>query len=54
MTTLKRLEQWKDDGRITTPTYLNICLGGVALAVILLGVFPERLLSLLNTLVAQL
>jgi NADH-quinone oxidoreductase subunit N len=43
-----------DDQPIVTPTYLNASLGLVALAVILLGVFPERLLSLLNHLVAQL
>ena len=44
----------KDGSRIATPTYLNACLGVVALAVVLLGIFPERLLSLLNSLVAQL
>ena len=44
----------KDSRRIATPTYLNTCLGLVALGVILLGIFPERLLSLLNRLVAQL
>lgn len=44
----------RDTGRIETPTYLNVSLGVVALAVVLLGVFPERLLSLLSSLVAQL
>jgi NADH-quinone oxidoreductase subunit N len=44
----------KDPARIETPTYLNVCLAAVALAVVLLGIFPERLLSLLNNLVAQL
>jgi len=44
----------KDDARITTPTYLNVCLGVCALGVIGLGVYPEPLLTLLNTLVAQL
>jgi NADH-quinone oxidoreductase subunit N len=44
----------KDASRIETPTYLNVCLAAVAVAVVLLGIFPERLLSLLNSLVAQL
>jgi NADH-quinone oxidoreductase subunit N len=44
----------KDTGRIATPLYLNVCLGLAALGVILLGVFPERLLSLLSGLIAQL
>jgi NADH:ubiquinone oxidoreductase subunit 2 (subunit N) len=44
----------RDTVRIETPTYLNVCLGFAALGVILLGVFPERLLSLLSSLVAQL
>ncbi len=44
----------RDTRRIETPTYLNVSLGVVALAVVLLGVFPERLLSLLSSLVAQL
>jgi NADH-quinone oxidoreductase subunit N len=44
----------KDTRRIITPTYLNACLGIVALGVIALGVFPEPLLALLKSLVAQL
>jgi NADH-quinone oxidoreductase subunit N len=44
----------KDTTRVETPTYLNVCLAVVALAVVLLGIFPERLLSLLNSLVEQL
>jgi NADH-quinone oxidoreductase subunit N len=43
-----------DDSRISTPTYLSICLGLVALAVIALGVFPEPILTLLNGLLAAL
>jgi len=43
-----------DQGRITTPTYLNVTLGLVALAVILLGVYPKPILELLNGLVAAL
>lgn len=44
----------EDANRITTPTYLNVSLGVVALSVIALGVFPEPLLALLKSLVAQL
>ena len=44
----------KTDSPVATPTYLNVSLAVVALAVILLGVWPEPLLSLLNGLVAQL
>ena len=43
-----------NDSRISTPTYLSICLGLVALAVIALGVFPEPILTLLNGLLAAL
>lgn len=44
----------KDDAAIATPTYLNVALAATALAVILLGVFPEPLLALLKPLVARL
>ena len=44
----------KDSSRIATPTYLNVTLGIVGLSVIAFGVFPEPLLALLKTLVAQL
>ena len=37
-----------DQSRIHTPTYLNVTLGLVALAVIALGVFPEPILALLK------
>jgi NADH-quinone oxidoreductase subunit N len=43
-----------DQSRIITPTYLNVALGLVALAVILLGVYPKPILELLNSLVAAL
>jgi NADH-quinone oxidoreductase subunit N len=42
------------DTRVRTPGYLNAVLGSVAVAVILLGIVPERLLALLRGLVAQL
>jgi NADH-quinone oxidoreductase subunit N len=44
----------KDDTVIATPTYVNLVLAATALAVILLGVFPEPLLALLKPLVARL
>ncbi len=44
----------KDDTAIRTPPYLNVALSLVALAVILLGIFPESLLALLKSLVTQL
>jgi len=44
----------KDNTVVSTPTYLNIALSLVALAVILLGIFPEWLLALLKSLVTQL
>lgn len=44
----------KDQSRIVTPTYVNATLGAVALAVVLLGAFPECVLALLKGLVAQL
>jgi NADH-quinone oxidoreductase subunit N len=44
----------KDESRIITPTYLNVTLGLVALAVVLLGVYPRPILELLNSLVAAL
>ncbi len=44
----------KDSTVVSTPTYLNIALSLVALAVILLGIFPEWLLALLKSLVTQL
>ncbi len=40
--------------RIVTPTYLNVALGLVALAVVMLGVYPKPLLELLNSLIATL
>lgn len=43
-----------DRSRIRTPAYLNAALGLVAFAVILLGVFPQPILALLNRLVAGL
>jgi NADH-quinone oxidoreductase subunit N len=43
-----------DDSRISTPAYLNLCLALVALAVVALGVFPERIVTLLNGLLAVL
>ncbi|HUJ71571.1 MAG TPA: NADH-quinone oxidoreductase subunit N [Verrucomicrobiae bacterium] len=43
-----------DQSRIITPTYLNVTLGLVALAVILLGVCPKPILELLNGLMAAL
>ncbi len=44
----------KDQSRIVTPTYLNVALGLVALAVVLLGIYPKPILELLNNLVAAL
>jgi NADH-quinone oxidoreductase subunit N len=44
----------KNQSRIITPTYLNVALGLVALAVVLLGVYPKPILELLNGLVAAL
>jgi NADH-quinone oxidoreductase subunit N len=44
----------KNQSRIITPTYLNVALGLVALAVVLLGVYPKPILELLNSLVAAL
>jgi NADH-quinone oxidoreductase subunit N len=44
----------KDSTAVTTPTYLNVALSLVALAVVLVGVFPEWLLALLKSLVIQL
>ena len=44
----------KDQSRIITPAYLNVTLGLVALAVVLLGVYPKPILELLNGLVAAL
>jgi len=35
----------KDQSRIITPTYLNVALGLVALAVVLLGVYPKPILE---------
>jgi NADH-quinone oxidoreductase subunit N len=40
--------------RIITPTYLNVALGFVALAVVALGVYPNPILELLNGLIAAL
>ena len=44
----------KESGRIVTPTFLNVSLAVVALAVVGLGVWPDVILGLLKTLVAQL
>ena len=44
----------KNQSRIITPTYLNVALGLVALAVVLLGVYPKPILELLNGLIAAL
>ncbi|MCG3148010.1 MAG: NAD(P)H-quinone oxidoreductase subunit 2, chloroplastic [Verrucomicrobiae bacterium] len=44
----------KDKSRIQTPVYLNTALAAVAVAVVLLGLFPEQVLALLKGLVAQL
>jgi NADH-quinone oxidoreductase subunit N len=38
-----------DPSPIITPTYLNVALGIVALAVVALGVYPKPILELLNT-----
>ena len=43
-----------DQSRVSTPAYLNFALGLVALAVVALGVFPERILALLNGLLTTL
>ena len=43
-----------DPTRITTPAYLNVGLALVALGVVVMGLFPEPILALLNQLVAQL
>ena len=40
--------------RIITPTYLNVALGLVALAVVALGVYPKPILELLNSFIAAL
>ena len=42
------------DSRIETPTYLNVTLSAVALTVVGMGVFPERVLALLKGLVERL
>jgi NADH-quinone oxidoreductase subunit N len=44
----------RDSTPITTPTYVSVVLAVIALAVVLLGVFPETLLALLKPLVAHL
>lgn len=38
-----------DQSPIITPTYLNVALGLVALAVVALGVYPKPILELLNS-----
>ena len=43
-----------DETRLTTPAYLNLSLALLALAVLALGVFPERMVALLNGLLAVL
>jgi NADH-quinone oxidoreductase subunit N len=44
----------KDEGAIPTPSYINVALAITALAVILMGVFPEPILALLKPLVGNL
>ncbi len=44
----------ENQARIITPTYLNVALALVALAVVLLGIYPKPILELLNGLVAAL
>ena len=44
----------KDSTAVSTPMYLNVVLSLVALAVVLVGIFPEWLLALLKSLVIQL
>ncbi len=44
----------KENSRIVTPTFLNVALGLVALAVIGLGVWPDAIVELLKGLVAKL
>jgi len=44
----------KDDSRIKTPGYVNAALALCAVGVVVLGVFPERILALLKTLVIRL
>ena len=48
------VEKPADGSRIVTPFYLNVTLGLVALAVIVLGLFPEPILALLNSLASRL
>jgi hypothetical protein len=43
-----------ENSRITTPFYLNLCLGIIALAVIGMGLFPQPILAHLNRLVVPL
>jgi len=43
-----------DPSRVRTPTYLNVTLALVALAVVALGLFPDPILALLNGLLAAL
>jgi NADH-quinone oxidoreductase subunit N len=40
--------------RIATPTYLNVTLAALAVGVVALGVFPEPILALLNSLLGSL
>jgi NADH-quinone oxidoreductase subunit N len=44
----------KNDARIITPGYVNVALALCAVGVVVLGVFPERILALLKTLVLRL
>ena len=44
----------RDNSAISTPAYVNLVLAAIALAVILLGVFPQPLLALLKPLVDHL
>ncbi|HUJ11096.1 MAG TPA: NADH-quinone oxidoreductase subunit N [Verrucomicrobiae bacterium] len=43
-----------DESRVKTPAYLNFCLALVALTVVALGLFPDRMVALLNGLLAVL
>ncbi|HUI05797.1 MAG TPA: NADH-quinone oxidoreductase subunit N [Verrucomicrobiae bacterium] len=43
-----------DQGRVRTPTYLNVVLAFLAVAVVALGIFPDPILALLNGLLAAL
>jgi NADH-quinone oxidoreductase subunit N len=44
----------REETPVATPVHVNVALGGVALGVIGLGLFPERLLAFLNTMLSGL